>query len=187
LRRRSQQSKQAAAVPSPGGARKGCLARAIGPGCPPPVRSPAGPCHPPARQPAPGDTQGNVSRQLAGAVVLGGGAAPAPPLTGSGRFCASSTRVPKKNAVPTWGAARCAPRPGRDAWLSYVPCSREGQVGTKSLLHRASFLVIKKIACVNEHRGPRRCSNSMYHVTSDVAISKQLPLFTQIRQGLEKK
>jgi hypothetical protein len=30
-------------------------------------------------QPAPGDAQGNVSRQLAGAVVWGGGAAPAPP------------------------------------------------------------------------------------------------------------
>jgi hypothetical protein len=44
-------------------------------------------------QPAPGDTQGNVRRQLAGAVVLGGGAAPAPPLAGSGRSCASSFRV----------------------------------------------------------------------------------------------
>jgi hypothetical protein len=43
--------------------------------------------------PAPGDTQGNVSRQLAGAVVLGGGAAPAPPLAGSGHSCASSFRV----------------------------------------------------------------------------------------------
>jgi hypothetical protein len=37
--------------------------------------------------------EGNMSRQLTGAVVLGGGAAPAPPLAGSGRFCASSIRV----------------------------------------------------------------------------------------------
>jgi hypothetical protein len=50
------------------------------------------PLSPPS--PPPGDTQGNVSRQLAGAVVLGGGAAPAPPLAGSGRSCASSIRVP---------------------------------------------------------------------------------------------
>jgi hypothetical protein len=57
------------------------------------------------------DTQGNASRQLAGAVVLGSGAAPAPPLAGSGRSCtscSSSIRVPKKNArCPgrAWGAA----------------------------------------------------------------------------------
>jgi hypothetical protein len=53
-------------------------------------------------QPAPGDTQGNVSRQLAGAVVLGGAAAPAPPLAGRQRallrFFISSGLV--KRAVP---------------------------------------------------------------------------------------
>jgi hypothetical protein len=56
------------------------------------------PVAPVTHQPAPGDTQGNVIRQVAGAVVLGGGAAPAPPLAGSGRSCASSIRAPKKNA-----------------------------------------------------------------------------------------
>jgi hypothetical protein len=56
-----------------------------------PFRLPVGPV---AHQPAPGDTQGNVCRQLAGAVVLGGGAASAPPPAGSGRSCAPSFRVP---------------------------------------------------------------------------------------------
>jgi hypothetical protein len=67
-----------------------------------------------------------MSRWLAGAVVLGGGAAPAPPLAAWG---ASPIRVAKKNA-------RCAGRwelcpkawPG---WMSSVHCSREGQ-GDKS-------------------------------------------------------
>jgi hypothetical protein len=49
---------------------------------------------PATHQPAPGGTQGNVSRQLAGAVVLGGGgAAPAPTRGTWGRFCVSSIRV----------------------------------------------------------------------------------------------
>jgi hypothetical protein len=69
------------------GARKGCLARAIGPS--------GGPCHP-----APGDAQGNVSRQLAGAVVIGGGgAAPAPPLEAEGDFALLQiNRLAKKKA-----------------------------------------------------------------------------------------
>jgi hypothetical protein len=50
---------------------------------------------------------------------LGGGAAPAPPLAGSGRFCASSIRVPKKNERrPGRGALRPKVWP---VWLSYVP------------------------------------------------------------------
>jgi hypothetical protein len=60
------------------------------------------PVAPVTHQPAPGDTQDNVSRQLAEAVVLGGGAAPAPPPAGSGRsalrFFNSSGLV--KRAVP---------------------------------------------------------------------------------------
>jgi hypothetical protein len=82
----------------------------------------APPVAPATHQPAPsGGIQGNVSRQLAGAVVLGGGAAPAPPLAGSGRFCASSIRVAKKNA-------RCPlAREAWPGWLSYAHCSREGQ------------------------------------------------------------
>jgi hypothetical protein len=69
------------------GARKGCLARVIGPS--------GGPCHP-----APGDAQGNVSRQLAGAVVIGGGgAAPAPPLEAEGDFALLQiNRLAKKKA-----------------------------------------------------------------------------------------
>jgi hypothetical protein len=87
-----------------------CLARAIGPS--------GGPCHPPARPRAPGDTQGNVSRQLAGAVavVLGGGAAPAPPLTGSGRSCAPAL-LRFECLSKTRGAQalrHCGGRPGRD-------------------------------------------------------------------------
>jgi hypothetical protein len=80
-----------------------------------------GPCH--THQPAPGDTQGNVSRQLARAVVLGGGAAPAPTR---GAWGASAIRVAKKNA-------RCPGPPGllRKAWPgwpSYVRgCPRAGQ------------------------------------------------------------
>jgi hypothetical protein len=55
---------------------------------------------------------------------LGGGAAPAPPLAGSGRSCAPSIRGPKKNA-------RCPglPRLARKAWpgwRSYVRWSRGG-------------------------------------------------------------
>jgi hypothetical protein len=55
-----------------------------------PFRWPLSPTSPPQVIPK---AQGNASRQLAGAVVWGGGAAPAPPLAGSGRSCASSIRV----------------------------------------------------------------------------------------------
>jgi hypothetical protein len=54
-----------------------------------PFRWPLSPTSPPQVT----DTQGNVSRLLARAVVLGGGAAPAPPLAGSRRSCASPIRV----------------------------------------------------------------------------------------------
>jgi hypothetical protein len=58
------------------------------------------PLLPATHQPAPGDTQGNVSRQLAGAVVLGGGAAPAPPLAAEG----ASVRLPFECLRKTRGA-----------------------------------------------------------------------------------
>jgi hypothetical protein len=68
---------------------------------------------PVTRQPAPGDTQGNVSRQVAGAVVLGGGAAPAPPLAGSG----APVLLQFEWLSETRGAQafrHCGGRPGRD-------------------------------------------------------------------------
>jgi hypothetical protein len=76
-----------------------------------------------AHQPGPVCVEGDMSRWLAGVVVLGGGAAPAPPLAA---WFASSIRVPKKNArcpglPPLW---RKGAWPG---WLSYVPCSWGGQ------------------------------------------------------------
>jgi hypothetical protein len=83
---------------------------------------------PATHQPAPGDTQDNVSRQLAGAVVLGGGAAPAPPLVGNGRFCASSIRVAKENARCP-GLPGLARKPEGLAGMAELrpSCSREGQ------------------------------------------------------------
>jgi hypothetical protein len=73
-----------------------------------------------AHQPGPVCLEGGVRRWLVGGVVLGGGATPAPTR---GAWGASSIRVPKKNA-------RCPGLPPQKAWpgwLSYVPCSREGQ------------------------------------------------------------
>jgi hypothetical protein len=55
-----------------------------------PFRWPLPPTSPPQ---VIGDTQDNVSRQLAGVMAVRGGAAPAPPLAGSGRSCASSIRL----------------------------------------------------------------------------------------------
>jgi hypothetical protein len=64
-----------------------------------------------------------------------------------------------------------------------------GAGGAKPLLHRASFLVFKKIGC-----GPSMNTEPLGYVaifmaqaTSGVAISNHRPLFTQARQGLEKK
>jgi hypothetical protein len=71
----------------------GCLARAIGP------------CHPPARSRWYPTKQGNVSRQLAGAVVLGGGAAPAPTATPRGQ------RALLRFFNSTGVLKRAAPRP----------------------------------------------------------------------------
>jgi hypothetical protein len=82
---------------------------------------------PPAtHQPAPGDTQGNASRQLAGAVVLGGGAAPAPPLAAAG----ASVLLPleclgKTRGVQAFGG--CPRRPGQDGWAKAARCPREGR------------------------------------------------------------
>jgi hypothetical protein len=64
---------------------------------------------PPTSQPAPGDTQGNVSRQLAGAVVLGGWSCTSAATRGQRallRFFNSSGLV-KQRAVP---------RPSGPAW-----------------------------------------------------------------------
>jgi hypothetical protein len=89
-------------------------------------------CPPATHQPAPGDTQTQtkavvVSRQLAGAVVLGGGAAPAPPLAGSGRSCASSIRV-RALVSKTRGAQAFRRGAGRlcTGCLGYLHCSRGG-------------------------------------------------------------
>jgi hypothetical protein len=110
---------------------------------------------PPTSPPQPGDTQGNVSRQLAGAVVLGGGAAPAPPLAGSGRSCTSSIRLAKKNArCPARPSALrgCCPghcRKGCPGWLGYAACSRKPGRARRSKAAASSrvfFIVIKEIA-----------------------------------------
>jgi hypothetical protein len=128
-----------------------------------------------------------MSRQLARAVVWGGGgAAPAPPLVGSGRFCASSIRLAKKNA-------RCPGLPevlrrAWPGWLSYAACSREGQEEQSRCFLARLFLFSRRLWPVDEHGASWPCSNFMAHVASDVAISRHLPLFTQgTRQGLEKK
>jgi hypothetical protein len=107
------------------------------------------------------DTQGNVSRQLAGAVVLGGGAAPAPPLVGSGRSCscAPSIRVPKKIARCP-GLRALYPEAWPGSWLSYARWSRGGAGGTKPLLLYASFLVSPTTAAYKRRnaRGRRKCA-----------------------------
>jgi hypothetical protein len=55
------------------------------------------------------------------------------------------------------------------------------------LLHHASLLVFRRLRAVDEHLGHGAISWHRWQVTSDVAISKHLPLFTQTRQGPEKK
>jgi hypothetical protein len=102
---------------------------------------------PVTHQPAPGDTQGNVSRQLAGAVVLGGGAAPAPPLlTGS--------RVPLRFFNSSGLVKRAVPRPSGPGPEGLAGMAELGPLlpgggapgGTKPLLLHAPFLVFKKTA-----------------------------------------
>jgi hypothetical protein len=110
--------------------RRGCLARAIGP-------SPSGgPCHPPARR----DTQGNVSRQLAGAVVLGGVWSCTSAATRGSRHRALlrffSSSGEGKRAVPRPSGA--APE-GLTGIAELRPLFPGGPGGPTPLLHSASF------------------------------------------------
>jgi hypothetical protein len=68
-----------------------------------------------------------MSRHLAGAVVLGGGAAPAPTRGAWGCSCASSIRLAKKNARCPGLPALRRPEGLGGGWLSCAACSREGQ------------------------------------------------------------
>ena len=100
---------------------------------------------PATHQPAPGDTQGNVSRQLAGAVVLGGWSCTSATTRGQRallRFFNSSGLV--KRAVPRpSGTVPEAGLAGMAELRVLVP-GRAG--GGKPLLLHASFLVFKGIA-----------------------------------------
>ena len=99
---------------------------------------------PVTHQPAPGDTQGNVSRQLAGAVVLGGWSCTSAATRGQRallRFFIPSGLV--KRAVPRPSAAAAEGLAGMAELRVLVP---GGAGGGKPLLLRASFLVFKGIA-----------------------------------------
>jgi hypothetical protein len=140
---------------------------------------------PPTSRPAPGDTQGNVSRQLAGAVVLGGGAAPAPPLAGSARSCASSIRVPKKNA-------RCPARPsgaapeGLAGMAELRPLSVPGRARRRSKTRLQSSVVSPRGSC------PSMTTESLgqmfiFHSTSDVANRDHRPSLDYLGPTRRKK
>jgi hypothetical protein len=103
-----------------------------------------------AHQPGPVCLEGGVRRWLVRVVVLGGGAAPAPPTRGA--WGASSIRVPKKNA-------RCPGRPGLprkawSGWLSLLRCSREGRQGEQSRcfhnLHALSNVHEENLSCARD-------------------------------------
>jgi hypothetical protein len=126
---------------------------------------------PATHQPAPGDTQGNVSRQLAGAVVLGGGAAPAPPLAGSGRSCAPSIRAAKKNARCPGLRALCPE--AWSGWLSYAHWSRGGQEEEE---HHAPFLVFPTIAACKRRNARPTGGNAQSQPQVGVAASNHRPL-----------
>jgi hypothetical protein len=115
---------------------------------------------------------GNVIHQLVGAVVLGGGAAPtAPPLAGSGRSCASSIRLAKKNA-----RCPCLPGLARKAWpgwLSYAACSREGQEEEQI----TSSVVPPRGSCPSMTTEPLG-QMFIFHGTSDVANRNHRPWIT---------
>jgi hypothetical protein len=105
---------------------------------------------PVTHQPAPGDTQGNVSRQLAGAVVFG---AELRPL------------LQFEWRRKTRGAQAFRRRVG---WPSYAACSRAGQEEQSRCFTRVFFSF--QGDCVPSMN--TACSCFMAQVASDVAISK---------------
>jgi hypothetical protein len=116
----------------------------------------------------PGGTQGNVSRQLAVVMDLGGRVEPVPPLAAEG---ASSIRVAKKNARCT-GLRGQAPkararRPGRDGWelrRLLLPGGGQEEKSHCLLLRPIASSVAspRRLRAVDEHRASRPCSYSMH-------------------------
>jgi hypothetical protein len=96
-------------------------------------------------------------------VHIPSGAATAPPLTGRGRSCASSFRVPKKNARCPGRAALC--RKAWAGWLSYVPCPREGQEEEQN----TSSAVSARGPCPSGTTTDPLGQMFIFHGTSDVA------------------
>jgi hypothetical protein len=133
-------------------------------------------------QPAPGDVQGNVSRQLAGAVAWGveGGAAPAPPLAASRAAGASALLLLQFECL-----RHCARRKAWPGWLGYArPLFPGGRARRSKAVasSRVFFSFSRRLRPVDEPLG-RHVATSWHRgqVASDVAISKHRPLFTQTR------
>jgi hypothetical protein len=148
------------------GALKGCLALPSTRNWP--YRWPLSPTSPPQVM---RDAQGNVSRQLARAVDLGGGAAPAPTR---GAWGASAIRVPGPSGAAPEGLAGMAelrPQFPRGGWVG-------GGGGAKHVLaFRRELIGVQTTECTNA-RPRRKCAVPGTSWRSWVAASNHRPLIT---------